>query len=79
MRASGEGSEFLLDRNSAGLSAALDHFGLAGDEWRLGYALTGRVFPDSTERDHVEHGIEGRAHWLGSGPRPTLTLDAARA
>jgi hypothetical protein len=75
LRSSGEGSEFLLDRNSAAVSGALDHLGLTGDEWRLGYSLTGRSFPDSSERNHLEHGWEGRAHWVGAGARPSLTLE----
>ena len=75
LRSSGDGSEFLLDRNSLGLSGALDHLGLLGDEWRLGYSLTGRAFPDSSERNHLEHGWEGRVHWVGAGARPSLTIE----
>jgi hypothetical protein len=60
VRTSGQGSEFLLDRNAARASIALDHLGLLGDEWRLGYGLAARVFPDSSVRDHLEHGWEGR-------------------
>jgi hypothetical protein len=75
LRSSGQGSEFLLDRNSAAASAAIDHLSLAGDEWRLGYSLTGRAFPDSTERNHLEHSGEGRIHWAGDGVRPATTLE----
>ena len=53
LRASGPGSEFLLDRDAGRASIALDHLGLFGDEWRLGYGVTRRVFPDSSVRDHL--------------------------
>src|SRR5262249_9497979 len=36
---------------------------------------TGRQFPDSTERNHLEHAWECRAHWVGAGARPSITLD----
>ena len=68
VRSSGLGSEFLLDRNALRGSLALDHLGLLGDEWRLGYSLATRVFPDSATRDHLEHVGEGRWRRLfGSG------------
>jgi hypothetical protein len=74
IRSSGQGSEFLLDRNSGRVSLALDHLGLWGDEWRVGYGLTTRVFPDSSERDHLEHGWEGRwRHGFEGGH--TLTFE----
>jgi len=60
-RGQGPGSEFLPDRDAVRGSLALDHMGLLGDEWRLGYSLATRVFPDSTSRDHYEHAWEG--HW----------------
>lgn len=60
VRSSGVGSEFLPDRNQVRGSLALDHLGLLGDEWRLGYSLAFRTYPDSVTRDHVEHGWEGR-------------------
>jgi hypothetical protein len=60
VRSSGAGSEFLPDRNAARMSLALDHLGLLGDEWRVGYSLAVRAFPDSATRDHLEHGWEGR-------------------
>lgn len=75
LRASGEGSEFLLDRNGAGLTAALDHLGETGSEWRLDYLLAARSFPDSSERDHLEHELHARLHSVGEGGRPTLTLE----
>lgn len=75
LRSSGEGSEFLLDRSGASVSGALDHLGLLGDDWRLGYSLTGRSFPDSSERNHLEHGWEGRAHWVGADARSSVTLE----
>jgi hypothetical protein len=75
IRTHGPGSEFLLDRNSVTGAIALDHLPLWGEEWRLGYSLADRVFPDSSERDHFEHGWD--AHWrhpfIGGS---ALTLDA---
>ena len=68
VRSRGAGSEFLPDRNALRGSLALDHLGLLGDEWRIGYSLATRVFPDSSSRDHYEQGWEGR--WrrpLGGG------------
>ena len=60
VRSSGRGSEYLLDRDAGRTSLALDHVDLDGDEWRLGYGLATRVFPDSAARDHLEHAWEGR-------------------
>jgi hypothetical protein len=67
LRAAGEGTEFLPDRQTASANVALDHLGLLGDEWRVGYRLAGRTFPDSTDRDHLEHLWEGR--WKSAGAR----------
>lgn len=67
IRTSGLGSEFVPDRNAGRASIALDHIGLLGDEWRFGYALTTRIFPDSVVRDHLEHGWEGRWRRLLTG------------
>ena len=79
LRSSGEGSEFLLDRNSGRASLAVDHLGLWGDEWRIGYGLTTRVFPDSSERDHLEHGWEGRwRHAFEGGHAVTLETTGRR-
>jgi hypothetical protein len=60
IRSSGEGDAFLLDRNTGRIGAALDHLPWSGPEWRIEYRLSGREFPDSTERDHFEHGWDGR-------------------
>ena len=59
VRAAGSGSEFVLDRNAATATVALEHAG-DSDDWRLGGALTARSFPDSASRDHRELGLEGR-------------------
>jgi hypothetical protein len=56
----GDGDAFLLDRNGARLCLSLDRLPLAGPDWRLEYRLTGRAFPDSADRDHLEHGWDGR-------------------
>ena len=76
LRASGQGSEFHLDRNAVSFSSALDHLGLVGDEWRVGYRLSSRFFPHSTERDHVEHQWEARWKAVVPGGR-WLAFDAA--
>lgn len=60
LRSRGTGSEYLPDRNAVRGSFAVDHLGLLGDEWRLGYSLAARAFPDSASRDHLEHGFEAR-------------------
>lgn len=68
VRSRGPTSAFLLDRNAARLFVALDRLPLLGDEWRIGYGLATRVFPDSAERDHFEHGWEARwRHPFGDG------------
>jgi hypothetical protein len=54
VRSDGEGSDYLLDRDAATLSVAFDHLGALGDDWRLDYGFTGRQFPDSASRDHLE-------------------------
>lgn len=76
LRTSGLGSEFLPDRNAVRGSLAIDHLGLMGDEWRVGYSLAARVFPDSATRDHLEHSTEGRfRRMFGAGH--VITLEAA--
>lgn len=68
VRSQGRTSAFLLDRNAARAFVALDRLPLFGDEWRIGYGLATRVFPDSAERNHFEHGWEGRwRHPFGDG------------
>lgn len=73
LRSTGTGSEFQPDRNGALLSAAAEHLGLLGDEWRLGYRVAVRSFPDSSERDHLEHQWE--AHWKSAAAGPSLAVD----
>jgi hypothetical protein len=79
LRTSGRGSNFFLDRNSGRIAVALDHMALLGDEWRIGYGITGRVFPDSSGRDHLEHGWEGRwRHVFLGGHTLALETDGER-
>jgi hypothetical protein len=59
VRAAGPGSSFVLDRNAATATLAIEHGGDA-DDWRLGAALTARSFPDSASRNHREQGLEAR-------------------
>lgn len=75
VRSSGVGSEFLPDRNAVRGSVALEHLGLLGDEWRLGYSLATRVFPDSVTRDHLEHAGEGRFRRMFGGGH-VVTVEA---
>jgi hypothetical protein len=75
LRASGQGAEFLLDRNSGTVSGAIGRDAWGGDEWRGGYTFNVRTFPDSVERNHLEHAWEGR--WRhGLSPRWALVLDS---
>ncbi|HKQ56449.1 MAG TPA: hypothetical protein VJY35_01160, partial [Candidatus Eisenbacteria bacterium] len=74
LRTSGVGSEFVPDRNAGRAWLAVDHLGLLGDEWRVGYGLASRVFPDSSVRDHFEHGWEGRVRRIFPGGH-ALTLE----
>lgn len=60
LRTAGDGADFLPDRHEIRGGAAIDRLAIFGHEWRLGYRLAARQFPDSTVRDHLEHGWEGR-------------------
>jgi hypothetical protein len=60
LRTAGDGADFLPDRNEVRTAVAVDRLAVFGHEWRLGYRLAARQFPDSTVRDHLEHGWEGR-------------------
>ena len=71
LRTKGTGADFIPDRNAFQIGSSVDHVPLFGNEWRLGYRLDARQFPDSTVRDHFEHGVDGRikfghaaGHWL---------------
>jgi hypothetical protein len=79
LRSSGEGEEFVLDRNALGGFVSLDHFGLTSPEWRLAYRFTGRVFPDSSERDHFEHGWDARiGQTLSGGHTVSMETEGVR-
>ena len=58
MRARGGGSQYLLDRAAVRTSLGFEHLPVLGTEWRAAWILTARAFPDSSVRDHVEHGWE---------------------
>jgi hypothetical protein len=71
LRTHGTGADFIPDRNAFQLGASLDRAPLFGNEWRLGYRIDARQFPDSSVRDHFEHGFDGRirfshaaGHWF---------------
>lgn len=59
LRTRGPSAAFIPDREVGGASAALEHAALLGGEWRAGYNFVARAFPDSSERDHFEHGWQG--------------------
>jgi hypothetical protein len=77
IRSSGRGSEFILDRQTANASVALEQAPLLGLEWRLGYGFTTRAFPDSTVRNQFEHGLDGRLRLDLPGGHPLVFEGAA--
>jgi len=71
LRTSSGSSNYLLDRQGGRVGIALENTPLFGSEWRLGYRFQARSFPDSADRNHLEHGWEGRwrrdflgGHWV---------------
>jgi hypothetical protein len=72
LTASGVGAEYILDRTAASALAALERAPLFGLQWRLDYGFTGRVFADSTERNHYEHALDGQLRFDLPGGRPLL-------
>lgn len=60
LESAGAGRDFLLDRNAGTVSAGIERAPLFGEEWRAGYAFSARQFPDSSVRNHYEHGWETR-------------------
>lgn len=78
-RASGRGAELVPDRWVARTRVGFDAAPLEGPEWHLGYAFAARSFPDSTSRDHLEHGLESRLRLRsGDGHALELEFDADR-
>jgi len=75
LRTTGSGTSLLLDRWSAGATASLEQSDFEGTDGRIDYVLRGRVFPDSSVRDHVEHETQGRLR-LGWGIAHFAVLDA---
>lgn len=69
LRSSGAGSEYLLDRDIVGLAGAYERNDWRVGDGRLEYALAHRAFPDSLERDHLEHRAEAslRRDWAAGG------------
>ena len=76
LQSSGVGSQYILDRRVGTATVALDQAPLWGLQWRLEYDYTRRVFTDSTDRDHDEHGVDGQMRIDIPGGRP-LVLEAA--
>ncbi len=60
LSSTGVGASIVPDRASARASVAFEHAPLFGPEWRFAYALVARAFPDSSTRDHLEHGADVR-------------------
>jgi hypothetical protein len=75
LRTRGEGADFLPDRDGARASVGLGSGAWTTSDWRVGYAIGARAFPDSTERDHFEHGLETR--WRRDLGTVTVALDGA--
>jgi hypothetical protein len=72
LTASGVGAEYILDRTAGAALAAIERAPLFGLQWRLDYAFTGRVFTDSTERNHYEHTLDGQMRFDLPGGRPLI-------
>ena len=72
LTASGAGSEYILDRTAGSALAALERAPLFGLQWRIDYGFTGRVFADSTDRNHYEHAVDGQVRIDLPGGRPLL-------
>lgn len=77
LRSDGVGSEFVRDRNAARAAIAFERLPLLGPEWRLQYGFATRVFPDSGERDHFEHSVEGQLRLDLPGGRPLVLEGSA--
>ena len=75
LHTTGSDTDFLIDRRVAGVQAALDHLGTGNGDWRIDYVLRARTFPDSAERDHLEHDTELHTRW-GMPGASVLTFDA---
>jgi hypothetical protein len=75
LRTTGPGAGLLTDRNAGALLVAVDHASLGGGDWRADYAFRARSFPDSSDRDHLEHEASVRSRW-GWGAGHSLTLEA---
>jgi hypothetical protein len=79
LRSGGAGSEYVPDRHGVRASVALERLSLSGADWRVGYGLAARAFPDSTIRDHTEHRIEAHARTTASaGHALVLELEGVR-
>jgi hypothetical protein len=79
LRSHGTGAEFVPDRHGGGLALRFEREPLTGAEWQLGYGAATRVFPDTSERDHVEQRAE--AVWrrdLAGGHRFELNGEFVR-
>jgi hypothetical protein len=63
----GSSDPFLLSHRNLRLGAGWDHDGLLGLGWGANYRIDVRTFPDSTNRDHIEHDgeISLRRDFLG--------------
>jgi hypothetical protein len=75
----GSTDPFLLAHRNVRFGAGWDHDGLLGLGWGAQYRLDVRTFPDSTNRDHVEHDgeISLRRDFLG-GHSLSLVAGATR-
>jgi len=79
LRTSGRGADFIPDRDAGLLALVVERAGLDAGEWRAGWRLAARAFPDSSERNHLEHGWEARwRHVTAAGHALTLEGEGAR-
>ena len=76
-RATGVGAEFVPDRGS-GASRRVQADPLFGTEWRFGYSFASRTFPDSSSRDHLEHGSRRGCAGRTAGHSLDFESEAAR-
>jgi hypothetical protein len=79
LRANGDGSQYLLDRNAMAVGVGFNREEFAGGSLHAGVRSYARTFPDSTQRDHFEHSgaLEWRG-WIATGGTVGLGITALR-
>jgi hypothetical protein len=79
LRANGDGSQYLLDRNAIAVGLGFNREEFAGGSLHAGVRSNARAFPDSIHRDHFEHSgeLEWRG-WIATGGMVGLGITAVR-